>query len=414
MDQDYTFGLREFFASQANHWFFFVAVLFFSAEWNFQPGAGDILAWVFLGFLPPALYLVRRKKKRFLTVLLCHILAIAAVLLLPLSFFGLRILYLVFAMGYVLVSVLHYLQPKEMPTRIVPPYVSMVLCFLVPFFLSFQREKLYVFPYCLVMILQAGMYFLAFFTDKFLVFTSLNTGTASSMPKREIFASGIRSAFIFVLSVSGLLFLISLLTVPKEWFQRFQDWVREGLRELFQFLFGWIGRLQRDSSPKQEFSDGISGAAQLPAQAETAVVWLILEKVFILLMVIGLIAFTVYVLVRILRQLRGITVVSKPEEDLPEEKDIHEKLLAEPVRIASAQEEGWLSPRQKIRRLYKKKLLESGDENVRLISLTAREFALAQDNPMLGEIYEKARYSQEPCDKQDVRRMHLACRRKKR
>lgn len=414
MDRDYTFVLREFFASQANHWFFFVAVLFFFGEWSVRPTAWDILAWVFLGFLPLVLYLVRWKKRGFLTVLLCHLLAIAAVFFLPLSFFGLRILYLVFAMGYVLVSVLHVLQPQETPVRIVPPYVSMGLCFLVPFLLSFQRKELYVFPYCLVMILQAGMYFLAFFTDKYLLFTKLNTGTASSMPKREIFASGIRSASVFVLSVSGLLFLISLMTVPKEWYQRFQDWVRARLKDLFRFLFGWISLLKQDSVPGQEYSDGIPGAAQLPVRAETAVVWVILEKVFIVLMVIGLIVFAVYMLVRILRHLRNRRTVPKTDEVLPEERDIREKLFSEPVKTRSEQEENWLSPRQRIRRLYKRKLVESGDENIRLLSLTAREFALAQDNPPLGEIYEKARYSQEPCDKQDVKRMQLACRRKKR
>ena len=44
--------------------------------------------------------------------------------------------------------------------------------------------------------------------------------------------------------------------------------------------------------------------------------------------------------------------------------------------------------------------------------MTAREVAMEEKNPEIATVYEKARYSELPCTKEDVTQMQAACRRK--
>lgn len=413
MNRDNIFSLREFFATQTNHWFFFVAVLIFYTERILLPGFGDVCAWILLGFIPSILQLVRKNSSRHLTVFFFHIAVVAAAAVLPLSTTGVRILYLVFAMGYVLLSLLRVLQNTEYPTRVVPPYLFLGLTFLVPFILSFRENVLYYFPFCVAMILQAGMFFLTFFMDKFFQFTSRNAETASSMPEKKIFSSGIRIAALYMLAVSGILFLVSLMTFPEEWYRQLRLGLKKIVSNLIYLLFGWIF-LSGDTQLEQEYIDESSiGGQMISMSGEPSVFWMLLEKIFIILMFIGLITLFLNVFLRILRYLSRWNIREEAEEDAPEEEDVRVKLSPRKMTPVTEKEEGWLSIRQRIRRLYKKKLLESTGDRSFLKSLTAREFSVEQNNPLLGEIYEKARYSNASCDRQDLKKMQLACRRKK-
>lgn len=414
MKHDNTFILRELFATQANHWFFFVAVLIFYTERILLPGIWDVCAWILLGFLPTILQLVRKNNSRILMIFFFHVAAVAVTALLPLSSTGVWILYLVIAMGYVIMSLLRVLHNTEFPTHVVPLYISLAVTFLTPFILSFRENVLYYFPFCIAMILQAGMFFLTFFMDKYFLFTTRNSGTASSMPEKQIFSSGIRGVSLYMLAVSGILFLVSLMAFPEEWYRQIRLWLRNSYSALLRFLFGWI--FVQEDSPQfsQEYMDEASVGGQMGSMpVRTSGFWMLLEKLFVILMIVALFTLILNIILRIIRYLSKWKISEETEEDVSEDEDVRIRLSPRKTKTVTEKEEGRLSIKQRIRRLYKKKLLESSPDRTFLKSLTAREFSAEQNNPLLGEIYEKARYSNESCDRQDLKKMQLACRRKK-
>ena len=414
MKRDNTFVLRELFATQANHWFFFVAVLIFYTERILLPGFLDICAWTLLGFLPTILQLVRKNSRSFFTIFFIHITAVVATALLPLSSTGVWILYLVFAIGYVLMSLLRVLHNTEFPTHVVPLYLSLTVTFLAPFILSFRENVLYYFPFCIAMILQAGMFFLTFFMDKYFLFTTRNAATASSMPEKQIFSSGIRGASLYILVVSGILFLVSLMAFPEEWYRQIRLWLKNSSSVLLRFLFGWIFVQEDSPQLSQEYMDESSVGGQMGSMPlRTSGFWMLLEKLFVILMIAALIALILNVILRIMQYLSKWKISEETEEDVSEDADVRIKLSPRKITPVVEKDEGRLSVKQRIRRLYKKKILESSADRTFLKSLTAREFSVEQNNPLLGELYEKARYSNASCDRQDLKKMQLACRRKK-
>lgn len=76
----------------------------------------------------------------------------------------------------------------------------------------------------------------------------------------------------------------------------------------------------------------------------------------------------------------------------------------------------FLTPAQKIRRRYKKKVLDSKEFIVSkgkkdcMEWYTARECGIILDRPGMSELYEKARYSPYECTAEDVKRMKDACK----
>lgn len=61
--------------------------------------------------------------------------------------------------------------------------------------------------------------------------------------------------------------------------------------------------------------------------------------------------------------------------------------------------------RQKIRRIYLKKISNSGLAKERLPFYTARDTEKSLSAEGMAAIYEKARYSEAPCTEEDVRQM---------
>jgi hypothetical protein len=108
------------------------------------------------------------------------------------------------------------------------------------------------------------------------------------------------------------------------------------------------------------------------------------------------------------------------EEELGVE-DIHESTVeTEKVQRRSIKNMWeFLTPAQKIRRRYKKRVLDSKE----LIAskgkrdcmewYTARECGTILERPTMSDIYEKARYSPYECTADDVKNMKNACKNSK-
>ena len=145
--------------------------------------------------------------------------------------------------------------------------------------------------------------------------------------------------------------------------------------------------------------------------------WRIMEVllfVLVVLILLALVAYLAFLIIRfILRRLSVKRIGYEVEEEV-EAIDIHESLGPKKLQEAMKNEkEGYLSPRQRIRRIYKRSAMDSEHTGQELPFMTARELALEERTPLLSAIYEKARYSLLPCDKEDVKKLQAALRKKK-
>ena len=96
--------------------------------------------------------------------------------------------------------------------------------------------------------------------------------------------------------------------------------------------------------------------------------------------------------------------------------DIHEKCdMIRSVRKKESRFFGFLNPAERIRKLYRKRVLSAKiltNENAleQLSSYTARECAGKLEIPSMAKIYEKARYSKEEVTSEDVKEMKDICK----
>jgi len=139
--------------------------------------------------------------------------------------------------------------------------------------------------------------------------------------------------------------------------------------------------------------------------------WELLDKIFMAAFFCFLLVMAVWGLIRLIRflQERFGRKLKKPEAGLAGLGDIREK--CEIIRKKSERKAffSFLTPRERVRRIYKKRVLEDKelligeDDCRRLNTFTAGECGRLLGAGRMTGIYEKARYSEEKCTAEDVR-----------
>lgn len=403
---------REYFISQTNHWFFYVAVLLYSATQLENPTVGDGICWFILGFLPLILYIIRDSVEQFAIVAVLHLLLFSSIFFLPVSDPSVRRIFMMFSLLYSAASFLKALSSTGKLSRAVPLYISLPIYAVVPFYYDIKEIPVSYFPYCMAMILFILNWFLAFFLDKYLYFIAVNTETASTMPKERIFRSGLKFSVLYLSIAGSILTLISIFTIPGQFYRDVRLWFRDKLKMLLSLLLS--GYVPDENGPlPTELANDVATGAFTPESGGPAFFWVIMEYVAKFFLSILLPVAFIYIVYRLLRFLLRIRYHFSPEEEEAEEdEDIHESLSPKSTPIFQEEKEKFMSITQQIRFLFKRKALSTTDEPESLRCVTAREFAEEQHNLSLAEIYEKARYSQKTCDREDLKKMQAAFRRK--
>ena len=407
--------VREFMAVTTNHWTFFPIVFIIAAVSELSGMA--LLGWVVTGFVPFFLAFLRVNTRSVLLQILCYPIFMGILTLFPIEPEILKGIYFFFITIYILLSVFQTITRSDKPTKIIPPFIFIGI-HLFSALIIFPHREIYHYPFVLLIgMLIAGItFFLAFYMDQYLQFIMKNEGTSSSMPKQKIFRSGLVNSLYYLGIGTVLLLLISSFGISDYFLHGFWDKIKKGIRKLIHY----ISSLFSHNQDPTKLSNGLENAMNsqpdfLPGAP--SLFWRIMEVllfVLVVLILLALVAYLAFLIIRFILRRLSIKRIGYEVEEEVEAIDIHESLGPKKLQEAMKNEkEGYLSPRQRIRRIYKRRAMDSEHTGQELPFMTARELALEERTPLLSAIYEKARYSLLPCDKEDVKKLQAALRKKK-
>lgn len=251
--------------------------------------------------------------------------------------------------------------------------------------------------------------FFYYFIDKFLQFLSLNEKSASNIPKKQILQSGMKQTLVFG---TGSLTVL-LLTANIDWVKKIAD--RIGNR-LLQILIAIFADAPMPPAPEEVPVEDVQNTAsdigtvvdremfpvfvqEMAKTVVTGVVFLAFIGGCILLMLLIFEFIKMY----LTPQKR-----KKNPQELKDDEDVREYCGYEKRSNKKEHVFLFLNHREKIRKIYQKKVLRRkkeliGENAQQLQFMTAKECCdrLAEQN--LKRIYEKARYSAEEITGEDVK-----------
>ncbi|MBO4980626.1 MAG: hypothetical protein J6C84_01855 [Lachnospiraceae bacterium] len=414
-------NLTEFVITQMNHWALFPVFLCVVCLAKSFGACDDpsVLIWLAIGSLPFLFYLFRVYLQRFALLAIAHISAVAVlVMVLPCKSMTARVLYGILGAGYGIYSLYIRMTQKEfldgecfMPVAVGFSAVSL-------FLVHYQGYELWDLWYLFSLIAVLGLFYLCFYLKNYLEFLSLNEGTAGHIPEQDIFRSGTRLILLFTGSAMVLLLPLS----DVEWLHAILLTVRNGVVLLLRFLFSLLP--EGTDAPMLPDTAGSDGYGFEIVTEEKSPLWWDIIQYTALAAVCILMLFSLYKALKklicfILTQMRkrpDLTVKSRTSV-----VEIREKCSPEKTTDRSTARNlfGALGPQERIRKLYKKYILNArrlralvpGNHDTEDPALyTAREWGILLENPDMADIYEKARYAQKDCDREDLRRMKKACR----
>lgn len=404
--------LRELLATQTNHWALFPAILLFAETTLISPYC--IMGWILAGLLPVCLFFVREVLQSFLLQFLLLPVFLGVTYLLPFEPYLLKMIMLFLEVIYAGLSLMKSIKQDSMPTKFMPPFVPLVINFSLAIIAVYSTKMRFTFFMHVSAILSILCALLLYYVDRYFVFTVSNEGTASNMPKRKIFRSGIKASLLYLGSISAVLFVIASFSISDEFFRTVMHVINGWIKTFFSFLSSLFPEKERDTHV-------IDGGELEPftrpefGETHTSIFWRILEVIVFVVVIAIIVAFFANLIIKILKLLFSVRrkkILIEAEEET-EILDQRERLSQTLAPLQEEEDDPRLSPNWRIRRFYRRRALSSGKEPSLLYRMTAREFAQQEGSTDLASLYEKARYSLMPCTKEDVKLMQLACRRKK-
>lgn len=386
---------REVLVTQMNHWALFplaVAVIGLAEEATGN-GKPNMMMWCLCSLLPLGLYLVRQHTRHFWQSALCHLAVVGVVFLLPAGDLASRILYIAFGVGYVVNSLSLSFTTEDMQDKGILPPFAVGVGGITMYLLHYQgNEKLdSYFVFSLIAVL--GMYFLKYYVEQYLHFLVVNESSAGHIPEREMFHSGMGLAVLYtVLGVAVL-----GLTANAAWLKSILNLLLRGVGVILRFLFS----LLPDSEPPEIFmmQERPKGEGMvLPEPGEPFWLWIVLEKIAFFALGCLLIAGIFYGLIKIVQYIRSHWKHSRGVHtpDYGMVYDVREKCEIIHKREKKKKERfDFFSPKERIRRIYKKQVLsakkvlvgDAGQET--LMFYTAQECGHRLAAEDMADIYEK-------------------------
>lgn len=431
----------------------------------FAPIRPSLTVWLLCGMLPLLFYWARLRLNRVLPFLAVH-------LAVPGGLFALMLVHdrlpgglvqswdnpincaasLLTVTGFAVYSLKLRLYEQVLASSMLPMPLAVGLTaatLYLQHYMEFQEWDGY---YKLALILVLGLYFLQYFVKEYLNFLVVNASSTGVLPEKEIFHSGL----LFALAYTLLGMLILMATSQYTWLKAILSVIRQAVYTLLRFLSGLFPRGE-SSTPEIVVTEHVAGGGyELPEPGETALIWQILEMVAFIAVLLGVLFLLFKAFIKLVSYVKDVMSkdVKIRADDFSGVQDIREKCEATKRQKGTAKERhffGFLTPGERIRRIYKKKAasyepLHLGQETAgkepdktafrnpyrpeRVGFYTARELEqemkqntargmeqiadcdTGQKNPAasFAAIYEKARYSEETCTVQDVKRMKELCR----
>lgn len=296
---------------------------------------------------------------------------------------------------------------KKEPMLIPPPIFILVLGVMSLAEKIMSNHDRGIYYYVITFVYLIG-YFLFYFTKKFLDFLKLNQNTASNIPISDIFRNGIGLTAFFTACSSVIL----LVSANIDWVKAIADKIWSWVLVILGYIFSGI-----DTKPpltgKEEMTQkdpqmGSSNMSEVIPIETLESIRNIIVVMLIVTIILGL-CFFLYYIYCVIKGLEGPDIRKKKNINLVENEDVREYCGVEknPQRKTG----GFIlrSNREKVRRLYQKKLIKRkkeliGEQEQQMLKyLTAKECCDKLSEQQLKRVYEKARYSEEIISPEDVR-----------
>lgn len=414
----------EILTSQMNHWIFFAFVMavrgitmgFMGNSTGDEP---DFLLWAVCGLVPIAFFLVRCYAERLWLFVLYHGAVLAVLSAAALLYRNGTVICAVCAVVYTICSLKMRLgENSAVYSEGIHPLAAVGLSAAANFLFHIEDgmpdwDRYYLF----ILIGVLACYMIIYYLKHYLNFLRLNESSAGYLPAGEMLSAGM--GLILPYTLFGVMIL--LLSLNVDWLEPIFRVLTKGLKEVLRFIFRLLSVSDAAEEPiSVEKSISYSPEAEMlsPPEAENFWLWEVLEYAVLILFACGCVFALVKGLRWLVRYLRehfgrnaaGENIITGREDVL----DVREKCSIEKSGSGSKSLSLFriFTPVERVRRLYKKRVL-SGKDGIKdrgtLKVMTARECGEALSLPNMARLYEQARYSDKEITSEDVRRMKLAC-----
>lgn len=411
--------LQEILITQMNHWAFYPlylgGMILLGEFVSVNPP--HLILWAVMGIFPLFLYWVRTHVQHFMPFLFCHLLVCILAILLPGEHISVHILQALIGVGYVILSLWIRGQQKGVQDKPVSPIFVVVLAFISLFYQNYLGHREWNLYLAITVLITLGLYFVVFYLQHYFRFLQVNDSSAAQIPARLIFRSGFKMTFLYTLLTMTAALLLSHI----EWLGSIFQYIRKGIAFCLYYL---LSIFPQDSGEEmvETIAASTEAVEEVPMETvgETFVGWQFLEYIVEILFVAGILYVTYKGIKYLIAWLKTNPFFFKGrkffQEAGEETGDIHEDCEITHRKKKQRQISFfWKQSFEKqIRRIYqtfilshKKELLK---ENRNLTFSTVREnVSTLGKEEKLAAIYEKARYSKEPCTREDVKYLREIC-----
>lgn len=411
--------VNEILTEQMNHWMLFPLALAVAGASRYLTGEGDamLLAWCLCSLFPLLFFLIRRAVSRLIPFVLLHLAAAALSLLVPVSFPAGKAVCVLCTLGYLLYSHTLRLKHDEVFSCGLHLPAGVGMAAFSAFFVRYLEIKDWDNYYIIALIAAIALYFIIYYVEHYLDFLSVNESSAGFLPAAEMFHSGMGLVLLYTLLGTGILLLSSQFA----WLSGILQPIKALLFRFLRFLFSGKGEEPGEEIeiPIIEELQGNGEEMTLPEATEPFWLWKVLEylaMVILAVVICGLVVLSLVKLFQLIRQYLNLRLQKEHAVDGEETCDFREKCELEHNTERKRQSLfSALSPHERIRKLYKKKLLASApqlpeEDRNRMGIYTAKEWERKLETRGMSALYERARYSGQEMTGADVKRMKEACK----
>lgn len=423
--------ITEILAEQINHWALFPVIMTVtSMASTLDYGTVDspnVLMWALCGLFPLVFFILREKVENFLLFFLLHLAVGAASLLFTGRNMIEHVLVVFFAACYIIYSFTKIFRESGNTTEPFSPIITVLISAIALSLQNSQGQSSWDAVYVATLVGVLALYAIYKYIRNYMAFLTANERSASIIPASDMFRSGIRLVSGYTLFGAGFLLLAGggWVTSLRKGLRGVFLWIVRSFFHLFAFLISTEEQQPKEIMETPQTVDPGGFGNVLPKAEEPVLILRILEVAVALALVV-LWLFLMYkgtlVLIELVRvrlaknvELNAKEVYNDKGIDVREKCEI-EKSLKRKGKKGSAL---FLSPYERVRRLYKRKVLscalelieDPGGRKTEMLSyLTARECADKLQLSALADIYEQTRYSDQETTKETVRQMKNVCR----
>ena len=410
--------VQDFLVMAMNH--LILTVLAICIIGLFEENSPSLLLWTTMFVYPVGYYFVRGKVKKLTPFLLIHVATPLAVLLAPVGWL-LRAVMGMMAITYSIVSAKIRYREEPADDVFFPPLGTGIFMGVVTLVENLYSKRGWEQYYLIIAILYFGLYFIEYFLDQYLFFRTVNKSSTGVIPEKAIFSAGAKQTLFF----SAGSMVILLLAANFGWVSYVWSWIWKVIYLILASLLPQ-GEDTESSLGTEAPGEGGSGMLDLGDDKGNELlrfIWTIIEIILIAAVIIGAAVLIMWVLIRIARFLRSGFYRSRERRVIQLEGgvDIRENCDIEREERAVSTWFGFLNPREKIRRIFKKQVWKNKEKIVGMRNPEALEYLTAKEctekipeeqvaSEELTKLYEQARYGREDVGNEEVKRAKAATR----